>query len=252
MSTDIEDLRRLERLHVRAWPALETARIAGWLWRYSGGGSQRANSVSTVDFEGGDVEAALDEVEARYREKGAPARLHTYSICRPASLIEALSARGYRQGETTLTMVRRLGDAPPMPRVEANERATPDWLEVYLGAITENRRAVNTLILQATPEPRTFLAFRESGRVVSTALCVAEPGAPPGGGLAVIECVATRQDARRRGGARAVLSGVEANASELGVRLLGLQVSQTNPAAIALYASLGFVTVDENRFWMRD
>ena len=40
-----DDLRRVERLHVRAWRALETAIIHGWLWRYSGGGSQRANSV---------------------------------------------------------------------------------------------------------------------------------------------------------------------------------------------------------------
>ena len=37
MQIAADDLKRIERLHVRAWPALETATIHGWLWRYSGG-----------------------------------------------------------------------------------------------------------------------------------------------------------------------------------------------------------------------
>ena len=52
---------RMERAHVLAWPALNTATIHGWLWRSSGGGSQRANSVSTIDFAGTDVEHAVHE-----------------------------------------------------------------------------------------------------------------------------------------------------------------------------------------------
>jgi ribosomal protein S18 acetylase RimI-like enzyme len=131
-------------------------------------------------------------------------------------------------------------------------KATADWLDVYLGAITENRRAVNARILETVPEPRIFLAFRDGGSVISTALCVLEAASTTDdGGFAVIECVATRQEARRRGGARAVLGALEAVAFERGIRLLGLQVSKTNPAAIDLYAALGFVAVDENRFWAR-
>jgi ribosomal protein S18 acetylase RimI-like enzyme len=247
----VEELRRLERLHIRAWPALETASLEGWLWRYSGGGSQRANSVSTVDFHGSSVERALVEVEASYQAKGAPARFHTYSVSRPADLGKVLAARGYQQGEATLTMVKPIAGKPSVA-VEATVKATADWLDVYLGAITENRRKVNTLILESVAEPRAFLAFRDGDYVISTALCVLEPAFEAAdGGFAVIECVATRQEARRRGGAKAVLAMIEALAFERGVRLLGLQVSQTNPPAIDLYASLGFVVVDENRFWVQ-
>jgi len=246
----VDDLRRLERVHVRAWPALETARIQGWLWRHSGGGSQRANSVSAIDFEGGSPEAALDEVEARYREKGAPARLHSFSAGRPAKLPEILGARGYRQGEQTLTMAKAVAKPVPVDG-EPSTLAAADWLEVYLEAITENRRKVNSMILAAVPEPRAFFAFREGRRVISTALCVAEPEGADGS-FAVIECVATREHARRRGGARAVLAAVEHWACRREIRLLGLQVSEANTAAIALYASLGFAAVDRNRFWVRD
>src|SRR5258708_5208976 len=105
MQTSNETLRRLERLHVRAWPASETERIDGWLWRWSGGGSQRANSVSTIDFTGNDMAAALDRVEARYRAKASSAQLHIFDLTQPSGLPALLAARGYRAGETTLTML---------------------------------------------------------------------------------------------------------------------------------------------------
>ena len=45
-----ERLLAIERAAVRAWPAGETRDVDGWLWRYSGGGSQRANSVSALAY----------------------------------------------------------------------------------------------------------------------------------------------------------------------------------------------------------
>ena len=95
MQVTADDLTRIERLHVRAWPALESADINGWLWRYSGGGSKRANSVSTVDFSGNNPMLALDEVEARYRARNATAQVHTYDLSAPTAIAELLQGRGY-------------------------------------------------------------------------------------------------------------------------------------------------------------
>src|SRR4051794_7452971 len=133
-----DELRSIERLHVRAWPAFETADIHGWLWRYSGGGSQRANSVSTVDFAGGDPAIALDEVEARYRARNAIVRVHSYDLSAPAGIVDLLQARGYRAGETTLTMAKPVGASNPPDDVEIDAVPNAQWLEVYLGAITES------------------------------------------------------------------------------------------------------------------
>jgi N-acetylglutamate synthase len=244
MELTVEDLRGIERAHVKAWPAFETANIAGWLWRYSGGGSQRANSVSTIAFTGDDPVAALDDVEARYRAKGAPARLHTFDLSAPTSLTALLDARGYGQGDATLTMVKTVGAATHPSDVDISDRATPAWYEVYLGAITENRRISNAKILETIPRPCAFFTCRRD-RVISTALGVVD------GTFAVIECVATRSDYRRGGGARAVLAALESWAGGQGARLIGLQVDATNEPALALYRSLGFVAVATNRFWLR-
>src|SRR5689334_20295474 len=138
MQTTDDDLRRIERLHVRAWPAFETADIEGWLWRYSGGGSQRANSVSTVDFAGADPVAALDEVEARYRARNAIVRLHTYDLSTPAGIVDLLQRRGYRAGETTLTMAKAVSASDSPGDVEVASTANAQWQEVYLGAISES------------------------------------------------------------------------------------------------------------------
>jgi GNAT superfamily N-acetyltransferase len=243
MQISTDDIRHIERLHVRAWPAFETADINGWLWRYSGGASQRANSVSTVEFTGGDVATALDEVEARYRARDALVRLHTYDLSRPAGITDLLEARGYRGGETTLTMVKPVGANGPATDVEVAPAATAEWLEVYLGAITESRRQVNAKILDKVPQPCAFFSCRRSGRVISSGLCVADSD------FAVIECMATRAEARRQGGADAVLRSLDAWAAAQGVKTLALQVVAVNAPAIALYGRLGFVGVATNRFW---
>jgi ribosomal protein S18 acetylase RimI-like enzyme len=231
---------RMERAHVLAWPASRTANLDGWLWRSSGGGSQRANSVSTIDFTGNDVDTAIDTVESRYQALGAPTRFQTFDETSPPNLTERLRQRGYQQSETTITMFRRNEPVPPPDDTEQRDHAWQDWQDVYFSAITENRRAANAKILDAMTAPRAFFCHRG----VATALCVI------GFGCAVVECVATREDARRQGAAHAVMTGLLAWAAEQKADLVGLQVVAGNQAAVRLYEGLGFVGGATNRFWM--
>ena len=244
MDISREDRVRMERAHVLAWPALQTADIDGWLWRCSGGGSQRANSVSTIDFHGADLEAAVSDVEARYRTCGAPARFQSFDESSPPGLAALLTRRGYQPGEPTVTMFKRIEPLGAVTGIEACDHAWADWKQVYLDEITENRRAVNALILDRVPAPRAFFGCHRDGRLVSTALCVI------GFGCAVIECVTTRTDARRQGTARAVLRSLEHWAAQQNVDWIGLQVVPTNTPAVALYEQLGFVIGATNRFWV--
>lgn len=234
----------MERAHVLAWPALRRVEIEGWLWRSSGGGSQRANSVSTIAFTGNDVGKAVMEVEARYQGVGAPARFQTFNDTSPPGLVEHLQDRGYRQAEPTVTMFKRLGKAAAVADVEVRDSAWDAWRQVYLAEITQDRRTVNALILEHIPAPRAFFGGLQEGQVVSTALCVV------GFGCAVIECVVTETDARRKGYAVSVLSAVEHWASGQQADMIGLQVAQHNTPALSLYRGLGFTAGAVNRFWI--
>jgi N-acetylglutamate synthase len=235
---------RMERAHVLAWPALRTAEIEGWLWRSSGGGSQRANSVSTIDFTGNDVEAAVREVEGRYREQGAPARFQTFEETSPVGLDDLLRAHGYRQSDPTWTMFKRIKPARPDERVEVSNSPSTAWRDIYVGGITENRRMVNRLILERIPLPRGFFGCRIGEDIIATALGVV------GFGCAVVECVTTRADMRRRGAAQTVLAALETWAAGQDADWIGLQVAIHNVPPVALYRSLGFVAGATNRFWV--
>jgi GNAT superfamily N-acetyltransferase len=232
---------RMERAHVLAWPALRTAQIDGWLWRSSGGGSQRANSVSTIDFMGNNVATAIDMVEARYAGRGAAARFATFDETSPPELAEQLRQRGYTEGETTVTMFRRNDPVAAANGVEVRDQMWPDWQAVYFSTVTENRRTVNAQILTGITAPHAFLGDRG----LSTALCVV------GFGCAVVECVATRTNARRQGGGKRVMTALLAWAAQQDVDLVGLQVVATNTAAIRLYEALGFTAGATNGFWTR-
>jgi ribosomal protein S18 acetylase RimI-like enzyme len=243
MQISREDRVRMERAHVLAWPALRSADMCGWLWRSSGGGSRRANSVSTIDFSGNDLEAAIDAVEARYTANGAAAGFHTYDDTAPPGLEAALRRRGYTEGEATLTMFKRLQPSAAPPQVETRDHAWDEWCGVYLAAITESRRTVNREILSSIPRPSAFFGCHSNDRIISTALCVI------GFGCAVVECVATTPDARRQGGARTVMAGLLSWAAQQDADLIGLQVVEDNTQAVRLYRSHGFVAGATNRFW---
>lgn len=243
----MNDRVRMERAHVAAWPALHTRRVSGWLWRCSGGGSQRANSVSTVDFDGSDVETAINTVEALYRDEAAEPRFQTFDETQPDDLPALLQQRGYRPTEATITMIRPVaaGADTVYSDVGIRDAAWPEWMDVYLGAITASRRDVNRRILDAIPGPRAFFGAYRDGRMAATALCVIAHG------CAVVECVATDALMRRQGAARQVMSALSGWAATQDAELIGLQVTASNEPAVNLYRSLGFHPSATNRFWIK-
>jgi GNAT superfamily N-acetyltransferase len=103
---DIELARRIERLEAgliaRASQAAHRRNddgggfaipVAGGVASYTEPGSP-FNKVAGIGFEGRPAATELEEIEARYREAGAPVRVELSSLAEP-SVIEALGGRGY-------------------------------------------------------------------------------------------------------------------------------------------------------------
>ncbi len=230
-----EQLAAIEAAAVRSWPALETADIEGWLWRYASGGSLRANSVSALAFHGGNLAGAVADVERRYRAKGAPCRFNITEVGAPSDLDARLAGMGYQRGEPHNTMAKAIAATTHSPAdVELAPDPTPEWLPVYLTGLSPDRRAVAPAILAGIPRQRCFFSCRRAGLVVGSGLSVAD------GPLASIQCMATLASARRQGCAQAVLAAIEAWAAAQGCTHLYLQVEATNVGAVALYESFGF------------
>src|SRR5262245_40661904 len=236
-----DELLAIERAAVAAWPALETADINGWLWRYSGGGSQRANSVSPLRIEGCDVEGAIATVEACYRARGAAAMFQICDVSVPADLDQRLKHPGYRLQEPCTCLAKHIGSATDGARIDANvelaQVPSQDWLSVYLAGITVSRRSLAPKILARVPTPRAFLLFRDQGEPLATALCVVANG------VAIAECVSTRADRRRTGAGSRLMRALEMRGSRPWRNLAALQAVAANTAAQGLYAKLAYSRV---------
>ena len=245
MSLGPDERRALEEAAARAWPPHETLARDGWVLRFSGGGSQRANSVLTLAWNGSDVEAAIDAAERDYRARGQKPIFQIVDISLPADLDARLAARGYDSIDRTLLMVKpvALAIAPPALAVSRHREAPKAWLDIYLATLTPDRRAAAPAIVAALPDPKCFFVAGRNGAPVGVGLGMAEP---PWCG---VECMATAEAARRGGAARAVLADLERWAHEQGATRLWLQVLERNAPARALYEGLGFEAVGS--YWYR-
>ena len=231
---DRELLLRIELAGVAAWPALETAAFDGWLWRFSDGGSQRANSVSTLDYRGDDIEASIDEAEQRYTLRGAPPMFQVSDVSMPCNLDNRLERRGYRINDPCTTLVKACEPQPGDTGVVYLDRASAGWFDCYASVITPSRQRTAPRILERVPSTGVFCGVEQDGRIIATALGV------PRDGVIIAECVATLSQERGKGAASRVMRGLEAWAAARGCRHIALQAVVTNVAAQALYNSLGY------------
>ncbi len=240
------ELVALEQAVVRGWPALESTTIAGWIARWSSGGSVRANSVAALAFEGGDLDLALAQVAAFYRRNGGVAKFTIADVSEPAGLDKELERRGWRRSGDHVTMAkavdaeaRRTRQSTSMGRFEVDrmDRPTSAWSDVYLQGLSDNRKAVAMRLVEGIPAPRTFFLGKRDGEPIASGLSVHD------GGFASVQCMATAAAARRTGAATCVLAMIEQCASESGVKHLYLQADAANGAAVALYSRVGFQVV---------
>ncbi|MCC6920652.1 MAG: GNAT family N-acetyltransferase [Alphaproteobacteria bacterium] len=238
-----DERRALEEIAARAWPHREELRCDGWLLRFSGGGSKRANSVQTLRWSGADTEAAIAAAEADYRGRGLTPVFQILDVSVPGDLDRRLERRGYRVVDRTLLMLKPVTAVTMPAGVAGHDDLPPEWLDVYLSTVTPDRRATAPAIIAGLPRPRRFLVASVDGAPSGVGLAVAE------GRYCGIECMATHETKRGRGGGLAVLTGIEAWAAGQGATTLWLQVVETNAPARRLYEGAGFRAA--GAYWYR-
>ena len=130
--------------------------------------------------------------------------------------------------------------------IEIADTPSEGWLSVYLAGITPSRRDLAPMILARVPAPRTFLLLRDRGEPAATALGVVAEG------VAIAECVMTRADRRRSGGASRVMRALEAWGARQGATIAALQAVAANAPAQALYARLAYALVGSYHYRVLD
>ena len=241
------DIVALENVAARAWPAASIGRLGGWRLYASSGFSGRINACWPLEDPGLPVDEAIAAVEAWYAARGLPPLFKTVEAASlPSGLTARLAERGYRPRTETIMMtgaVRTL-DAGMAPRILRDVDAA--FAAVFSATASNPGDAQERLeTLARIPAPRAFASLSVDGEAAAIGAYAVE------GEHAGVFAMRTDPRFRRRGLARAILSGLLADAAASGARSAWLQVEANNAGAIALYAAAGFSDVYRYRYWTR-
>ena len=218
------------------WPALEEAHVDGWVARFSGGITQRANSVLPLGMPA-DTGKALEDVERLYADRGLPTVFQLRED--DAELDRVLAGRGYGFGSPTVIQAAQVDDvinALGSHDVEIAEAADPGWLDLWWavdGRGDADALAVAAKILAGGPALYATVRDADGPAAVGRLALVGEWGG--------VYCLAVRPDTRRRGLGGAVLAGLLGAGQERGINRSWLQVRAENATARRLYQRAGYV-----------
>jgi GNAT superfamily N-acetyltransferase len=189
-----------------------------------------------------DLSATIALAEDFYAAHGAPARFQVCPAC-PPELDDALARRGYHwtgvmslQVTTAAHIGRRL--SAPGLRVDLEEHLDADWLHLLMAAQAPGADpGPEWRLLRRVDRPSVYATAHLSGRPIAVGRAVADTG------WTGVFAMATRPDARRLGGASAVLLALADWAASKNCPHMYLQVTHDSGAARGLYRRAGFTEV---------
>jgi GNAT superfamily N-acetyltransferase len=227
---------RVEETELNAWPALKEIYLDGWLLRFAGGVSRRANSANPLTLAARGDAALVAACETHYR------RVHQPTMFRILSLFDGefdalLAARGYVAEGETVTLYGDIAGVPVLPddAVTLFPHPTARWCAAMaaLQGHTPAQARVYRGIVGRIAAPAAFAMLAVDGAPAALAYGLLHQG------LLCYESVVTAAARRRRGYSRRVLASLADWGRERGAIGVCLQVQADNAPALPLYESIG-------------
>ncbi|MBV8740053.1 MAG: GNAT family N-acetyltransferase [Alphaproteobacteria bacterium] len=228
---------QVEEVCLNAWPALRQVLFDGWVLRFSGGLTRRANSANPLGIEHADPAALIANCETLYRDQRQPAIFRLPSLI-GLGIDECLAACGYNDEGHSLVLYTGCGAIPAErdPAVRLLSRPTAEWFATMaaLQRHTKKQAQLYRRIVRALAIPAAFAVLVDDGAVGALAFGAIHRD------LICYESVVTDPQQLRRGYARRIIASLAAWAVERGATGACLEVEAANTPALALYDRLGF------------
>lgn len=240
-------LQTLEELAMNAWPAPQTVFEDGWVLRFAGGYTRRANSILPLYPGSGNVIEKIARCEQVYQERGLPVIFKLVGRAESRALDTVLAGCGYKMEAETLVQWADLSAATRFidPALCFSTHEDAAWEEAFRGmsGLTAEQQALHRQILMGIVPKKCFAGVVVDGALVGCALGVVQSGF-----LGIFD-VLIHPSFRRLGYGERLMRGLMDWAQQQGATKAYLQVMQNNAAAQRLYARLEFQNVYE--YWYR-
>jgi ribosomal protein S18 acetylase RimI-like enzyme len=244
-----------EELSLNAWPSIQTVHYAGWILRFASGTTRRSNSIRPAANE--DEASILERIaycEKLYPSKKLPVTFQLNSFQPSHALLDQLlEQRGYlKEGYSCMQvaefepLVMELLPSPePGIQIFSSETLSAEWLAAYcnLHHLSEPDSRATGQILGNIILPHCFVSLADGDEILGTVLAVQERG------YTGIFGVLVHPRLRNNGMARKMLQHALRWSEKAGGKGAYLLVQADNTVALRLYQGLGFNTL--YNYWYR-
>ncbi len=245
----INDIREIEVIAARAWPAAHIKQYGGWMLRATEGITRRANSVLPLQNpDSSNLREALQQVQQFYENFKLPIRFQLTSVSQPANLDSYLESLGLVIEMRVKVLIGVLSETSlEEPEVGIVVFGSPwkDWYATYRKAAGFDNKtmAVRQGIIERITTDKACAAAIIDNQIVGVGMGVLD-----GEWLGLFSLV-TDEKYRRRKVARSITQSLISWGIGRGATQSYLQVEEDNGPAQQLYYSLGF----ENayNYWYR-
>lgn len=240
-------IRHIEELSMNAWPALQTLCYDGWLLRFAGGFTRRANSIYPLYLSRKDLSQKIRHCEQLYRSQNLPVIFKMTPAASPSNLDAVLADMGYEIEARTSVQILDLTRI--IPDSSDGITITGELTEIWLSDVCrlnrvspEDRLILKEMLTRIIPR-KHFISLSFNGETVACGMGVFENDT-----MGIFDIVVA-EAYRRQGHGRQLIANLLQFARASGVKKAYLQVMTDNIPAIRLYAKLGFQEIYQ--YWYR-
>lgn len=232
-------IKTIEDLSLNAWPSHQIEIYDGWLLRFSYFYTHRTNCVEQIGASEIPLEEKVHYTECVYRKWGTPC-IFKISPLLDISFDRFLEHHGYVREHVNYNMVMDFPERMNLKtgiRTEVSRFIPSSWIEglfALKGTTNVMHRQVVPSMYRAIPKETVCVSIRDGESIIGTGLGILDRE------YIGVYAIHVRQDFRRRGLARAIVSTILMQGKAMGASHAYLQVVEGNTAAIRLYESLGF------------
>lgn len=239
--------KRIEELSINAWPSTKTLVYDGWILRFEGGYTRRANSISPLYESKHGFDEKIIKCEQLYNSMGLNTVFKLIGSGCHADLDLALASHGYRDEAYTSVQVMELSSHTGYMQdgFKIYEKFDEGWFNVLCsisGVTEENTEKLRTILSSIVPE-RYYVELVAEGKTAGCAVGVIEDGY-----IGIFDVVVAGE-LRGKGYGRRLMEEMLSLGKSKGVDKAYLQVMLDNPVALRLYESLGFRELYQ--YWYR-
>ncbi len=241
-------IKQIEDMSLNAWPSHKMELYDGWILRFSYFYTHRTNSVEQFGTSTLPWREKIPYCEGVYKRLGTPAIFKISPLVSP-DFDYMLENRGYIIEHTTNVMVMNLEKASLpsyYPEVHFSSDIPPAWIESLFAlkhTVNPVHRTVVPSMYKAIPKETICASIIDQGEMIGTGLGILDRD------YIGIYAIHIREDYRKKGLARQLVSGLLEQGRLQGARKAYLQVVEGNLPAENLYRSLGFEKI--YTYWFR-